>query len=341
MPHGFALFMGETISHLGQYTEQDRLLCALPLYGGNARYFSAAAALISGAQLVLLPSFCAETFWDSVHHYGCTQFTYHGWMLSTLLAAPSSSRDSDNPMRAMLGGGAPPDRVEEFESRFGVRILESYGTRDIGLPLCNGLDERKVGSCGKLVPGYDAILVDDRGNEVGPDVPGELYVRPHARNAMMLEFYGMPEATVQCWRDLWFHTGDYLTRDVQGWFYFVDRKSDALPYNDTVVPCANIERVVNLLPAVAECAAFSVLSPSGRTEIMICAVRKRDCTLSPEQLRAHLGQHLPKADAPRYLRFLDALPRIIGSRPGYPGAVRKFLLREQGVTVDTLDLAKG
>ncbi len=331
LPHRYPVFMGEIVSAQGKYTVQDRLLNALPLFHGNAQFLSTVPALMSGAQMVLAPRFSASTFWDTVRRHGCTEFNYIGGIVSILLKASPRPDDADNPLRVMIGAGAPRDRFEEFERRFGVQLLEGYGMSEIGIPLCSFLDDRRPGSCGRPHFGYEVLVTDDEGKEVGSDTPGELLVRPRARNAMLLEYYRMPTETLEAWRDLWFHTGDYLRYDEEGWYYFVDRKKDAIRRRGENISSFEVERMVLSHPGVLECAAVAVPSDLGEDEVMLCAVPRPGTTLEALDLVTHCEERMAKFMVPRYVRILERLPKTPTER------VQKYLLRAAGVTADTFD----
>lgn len=331
LPHNYLLFMGDVVCDMGRYTEEDRLLNALPLFHGNAQFLSTVPALQSGAQMVLERRFSATSFWDTVHRFNCTEFNYIGGILSILLKADPDPRDTDNPLRVMVGAGAPPNRFDEFEQRFNVRLIEGYGMSEIGIPLSNSMEDRKAGSCGKPHAGYEVMVIDDDGREAGPDSPGELLVRPGGRCRMMLEYYGMPEKTIEAWRDLWFHTGDYLRYDEDGYFYFVDRKKDALRRRGENISSFEVERTVLSHEAVLECAAVAVPSELGEDEVMICLTLKAGQTLDPVAFSEFCAERMAAFMVPRYVRILDALPKTPTER------VQKYLLREQGVTADTYD----
>jgi crotonobetaine/carnitine-CoA ligase len=331
LPHGYPLLLGKMLTAQARYTEQDRLLNALPLFHGNAQFLSTVPALASGAQMVLLRRFSASAFWDTVRRHGCTEFNYIGGIVSILLKAEPRADDADNPLRVMIGAGAPRDRFEEFERRFGVQLLEGYGMSEIGVPICSLLDDRRAGSCGKPRFGYEVRVVDDAGDEVGPDTPGELLVRPTTRNAMLLEYYRMPEKTVEAWRDLWFHTGDYLQYDAAGWYYFIDRKKDAIRRRGENISSFEVERMVLAHPAVLECAAVAVPSELGEDEVLLCAVLRPGATLAATALVAHCEERMARFMVPRYIRVLDRLPKTPTER------VQKYLLRAAGVTPDTYD----
>lgn len=331
LPHGYPLFLGEIVSHLGAYSAADRLLNALPLFHGNAQFLSTVPALMSGAQMVLVPRFSASAFWDTVRRYGCTEFNYIGGILSILLKAEPRPDDANHTLRVMVGGGAPRDRALEFERRFGTVLLEGYGMSEIGIPLSSTREERRPGSCGRAHFGYEVRLVDDAGCEVGDNTPGELLVRPNRPNAMLLEYYGMAGETVAAWRDLWFHTGDYLQRDADGWYYFVDRKKDAIRRRGENISSFEVERCVLAHPAVLECAAVGVPSELGEDEVLVCIVPRPGTTLTAPDLVAHCAARMAQFMVPRYVRVLAALPKTPTER------VQKYQLRKEGVTADTWD----
>jgi len=331
LPHGYPLFLGEIVSRLGGYTEADRLLNALPLFHGNAQFLSTAPALVSGAQMVLARRFSASTFWDTVRRHGCTEFNYIGGIVSILLKAEPRADDADNPLRVMIGAGAPRDRFAEFERRFGVTLLEGYGMSEIGIPLNSTLEARRPGSCGRPHFGYQVRLVDDDGNEVGAGTPGELLVRPNRAHAMLREYYGMAQQTVEAWRDLWFHTGDYLQYDADGWYYFIDRKKDAIRRRGENISSFEVERTVLAHPGVLECAAVAVPSELGEDEVMVCVVPRAGARLDAPALIAHCQARMAGFMVPRYVRILAHLPKTPTER------VQKYLLRREGVTADTHD----
>ena len=334
MPHNYALFMGEVVIEACEYDESDCLYTALPLFHGNAQVLSLMPALMSGARMVLAERFSASRFWDDIKHYGCTEFNYVGSILPILFKAEPRSEDADNPLRLFFGGGAPPDLFEAIERRFGATIIEAYGMSEMGLPLMNTLKERKPSTCGKPRPDYQVRVVNDDGLELGPDTPGELLIRPIKPYSILLEYYRMPEKTVEAWRDMWFHTGDYLYYDEDGYFNFVDRKKDALRRRGENISSQEVEKVINSHPAVMESAAVAAKSELGEDEVLVCLTLKPGKSLAPVELIAYCEEHMAYFMVPRYLRFMEALPKTPTER------VKKYELREQGVTADTWDREK-
>jgi carnitine-CoA ligase len=335
MPQNYALFMGESVIRSVAYDEQDCLYNALPLFHGNAQVLSFMPGLMSGARTVLAERFSASKFWDDVRQYGCTEFNYIGSIVPILYKADSKPDDADNPIRKMFGAAAPKDLFEVFEKRFGLTLIEGYGMVEIGMPLLSNFKERRPGSCGKPFPEYAVKLVDDNGLEVGPNTIGEIVVRPLKPYCMQLEYYKMPEKTVEAWRDLWFHTGDYARCDEDGFFYFVDRKKDALRRRGENVSSYEVEKVINSHEAVLESAAVAVKSELGEDEILICLMLKPSRTLNPEDLIAFCAERMAYFMVPRYVRVMELLPKTATQR------TQKAKLREEGVTADTWDRGTG
>jgi len=331
MPHNYALYMGDVCWESAGYDENDRLYNALPLFHGNAQVLSTMPALMSGAQMVLAERFSAGRFWDEIKRYQCTEFNYIGGILPILYKADPKPDDADNPLRIMFGGGAPMDLFEAFEKRFGVTLIEGYGMSEIGLPLMNTIKEKKKGTCGKPRPDYEVKVVDDTGMEVGLNTTGELLLRPKKPYCIFLEYYNMPEKTLEALRDLWFHSGDYLYRDEDGYFHFVDRKKDAIRRRGENISSFEVEKVIRSHPAVLESAAVAAKSELGEDEVMICLTLKPGQTLTPEELIDYCQENMAYFMVPRYVRFMDVLPKTPTER------VRKYQLRNEGITQDTWD----
>ncbi|MCB2188253.1 MAG: AMP-binding protein [Deltaproteobacteria bacterium] len=334
LPHNYALYMGEICGAAAEYGPLDCLYNALPLFHGNAQFLSTMPALMSGARMVLAPRFSASAFWDDIRAYGCTEFNYIGGILQILFKAEPRPDDADNPLRVMFGAGAPPDLYRPFEERFGVKIIEGYGLSEVGVPLLNTVRERKPGSCGKLLPDYEVRLVDDDGLPVPVGQPGEALLRTSRPFSILLGYHDMPAQTVEAWQDLWFHTGDYLRQDEDGYYHFVDRKKDAIRRRGENISSFEVEKGVRGHGAVLECAAVAVKSPLGEDEVMICLTLRPGQTLTPEELMDHCAREMAYFMVPRYVRIMERLPKTPTER------VQKFELRQAGVTPDTWDREK-
>ena len=143
----------------------------------------------------------------------------------------------------------------------------------------------------------------------------------------------MEDKTSEAFRNLWFHTGDGLRRDADGWYYFVDRLKDAIRRRGENISSYEVEQGLVSHPSVAEIAAIGVPADqeAGEDEVMIFVVREADATLSADELWAYAEQQLPSFAMPRYIRFLNELPKTPSEK------VRKVELRDQGVDEETYD----
>ena len=335
LSHGAFVQLARLIAHFRQLGPQDILYTFLPLFHGNAQMLSVMNALVADAQLVLRERFKASTFWDEIRQYGATQFNYLGAVMTILSKQPPKDGDADNPVRICIGAACPPDVMKQMEERFKIICLEGYGLTEAGIFMHWTVDDRKPGSCGKIVEEYyEAKLMDDEDNEVPVGEMGEIVVRPKVPFMMMSGYYKMPEKTLESYRNLWFHTGDYARLDDEGYFYFVDRKKDALRRRGENISSFEVEKVINSHPSVLESAVFAIPSELGEDDVAACVVLKPGESLVPEQLLAHCNDRMAYFAIPRYLEFAAELPKTP------TGRVEKYRLREAGVTERTWDREK-
>jgi crotonobetaine/carnitine-CoA ligase len=333
-PHKMWIVVAQKMLECREGTKDDIFYTFLPLYHMNAQILTTITAMLAKAEMVLSDKFSASRFWDEIRHYGATQFNYLGAVIPILAKQPERPDDRDNPVRIALGAGCPPAVMEQVERRFGITCMEGFGMTEIGIPIHVRSNDRRPGSCGKPLDAYDIELVDDEDNPVPVGEPGEILFRPKEPFTMMLEYYNMPEKTLEACRNLWFHTGDLAKRDADGYYYFVDRKKDALRRRGENISSFEVERAINTHPSVLESAAVAVKSELAEDEVKICVVLKPGGTLSPEELIRHANDRMPYFAVPRYVEFLDSLPKTATER------TQKYLLKQAGVTPNTWDREK-
>lgn len=333
-PHKFWIVVAEEMLRIREGTENDIFFTFLPLYHMNAQCLTTITAMIAGAQMVLSDRFSASRFWDEIRHYGATQFNYLGAVLPILAKQPEKHDDIDNPVRIAFGAGCPQAVMEYLEKRFGFVCLEGFGMTEIGIPIHVRINDRRPGSCGKVLDIYEIKLVDDEDNEVAIGEPGEIIFRPKEPFTMMLEYYKMPEKTLESFRNLWFHTGDLAKKDGDGYFYFVDRKKDALRRRGENISSFEVERAINAHSKVLESAAVAVESELAEDEVKICVVLRPGETLTPEELIEFANERMPYYAVPRYVEFMETLPKTPTQR------IQKYVLKQAGITPNTWDREK-
>jgi crotonobetaine/carnitine-CoA ligase len=304
--------------------ESDVLYNPFPLFHIDASVLTLAPAIARGCTAALGEKFSASGFWDEVRELGATVFDYMGATLTMLWKTPQRATDADNDVR--LAWGVPmPDFAEEFEQRFGLRLVEAYGLTDAGVPVYQPLDEpRRPGSCGKVVPEYSLAIAGD----------GEILVRAHEPGLTALGYLGDEEATAAAFAGDWFRTGDLGRVDEEGWVYFTGRKKDAIRRRGENISAFEVEEVVEAHPAVLEAAAFGLPSEMTEEDVMVCAVLRPDAALTPDELVTWCEARMARHMVPRFVEFVDALPRTPTEK------VEKYRLRDRGVTARTWDRSR-
>jgi crotonobetaine/carnitine-CoA ligase len=214
---------------------------------------------------------------------------------------------------------------ESFRRRFGIEtFVEVFGLTEISVPLMTPYNEpRPKGSCGLLVSDFfDIRLVDELDREVPVGEVGELTIRSKEPWTVSMGYYGMPEKTLEAFRNLWFHTGDGMRRDSKGWYYFVDRLKDTIRRRGENISSYEIEQTILKHEGVLECAAVAVPASfeAGEDEVMIVAVVADGVQRS--DVYAWCLEYVPRFALPRYIRLVDQLPKTPS------GKLRKVELRE-------------
>ena len=150
---------------------------------------------------------------------------------------------------------------------------------------------------------------------------------------MFQGYWNLAQATLDVSRNLWFHSGDAGLLDEEGYFVFKDRLKDTIRRRGENISSFEVEVAVRAQPGVVEAAAYAVSADGLATEeeVMIAVVPSPDGAPEPEALFRALCLEMPRHAVPRYLRFLDELPKTPTQR------VQKFKLRADGVTPDALD----
>jgi crotonobetaine/carnitine-CoA ligase len=319
----------QTFADLVGYGRDDILYTFLPLFHANAQVLTIGVALCSDASVAVDPSFTASGFWDRTRVYGATVFNYIGGVLQILYSQPPREDDRDNPIRFCLGPGAPAAIWEEFEERFGVRIVEFWSSTEGGLTF-NGFEGR-IGSIGKPVHEYNEVkVVDDRDQECPSGVVGELVSR-FAEEGKRLEYYKMPEATSEKTRAGWLRSGDLGYRDEDGYYFYVDRAKDSIRRRGENISSWEVETVANKHPAIAECAAYGVPSEVGEEEVMVAIRLNPGSTFDPPEFLRWCEERMAYYMVPRYVRFVDGFEKTETHR------IQKTGLKREGVTDDTWD----
>ena len=338
----------------GPAPTQERMVTPLPLTHMNAMAYSAMAMVITGGCLVQLDRFHPGSWWQTVRDTRATVVHYLGVMPAMLLGAAPSPADRDHAVRFGFGAGVDRRQQAAFEQRFGFPLLEAWAMTETGagaVVIANH-EPRQVGmSCfGRAEPAVQWRLVGDDGSDVPTGQPGELWVRaagPDPKRGFFSEYLKDPEATAEAWADGWFHTGDLVRADENGYLYFVDRKKNVIRRSGENISAVEVESVLAQHPRVAAVAVAAAPDEVRGDEVLACVVRRdplpdEDLQSLAAQITQHALQQLAYYKAPGYVAFVDALPltpsqkvqraqlkALAASLPGQPHCVDTRVLKRR------------
>jgi crotonobetaine/carnitine-CoA ligase len=336
MPHSQMYFFGQEVVSFTKLTRDDTYLTTTPLFHGNAQFMASFPALIAGARLVVRSKFSASRWIDHLRENQVTVTNLVGVMMDFVWKSTPSPHDRDNVLRCVYAAPTASSILAGFMERFGIEaFVDAFGLTETCAPIISPYGEiRPPGAAGLLASDwFEARLVDPETDEEVPvGTVGELVLRYKYPWTCSLGYYGMPDKTADAWRNLWFHTGDALRRDEEGWYYFVDRYKDALRRRGENISSYEVEQVVLAHSAVVECAVIGVAAgvEAGEDEVMAIVVTNGSA-VSAADLWTWCEGKVPAFAIPRFVRFVDALPKTPSEK------VRKGALRDDGVTADTHD----
>ena len=329
-PHAQYFWWGVHSSELLGLNDGEILLTTLPLFHTNAlnAFFQ---ALLTGSTLVVEKRFSASAFWRSLVEQQATVTYVLGAMVPILLSKEPSDDDKAHRVRIALAPGVPAQFLADFVERFGLQLLEGYGSTETNFVIGADIAEQRPGTMGRVRAGFEARVVDDEDNEVPRGQPGELVLRADQPYAFATGYFGMADKTVEAWRNLWFHTGDRVIRDDDGYFRFVDRLKDAIRRRGENISSYEVEQVLLSHPQIETAAVFPVQSEMAEDEVMAAIVLRAGQRLDEVELMRFCETRMAYFAVPRYVEVMEQLPATEN------GKIQKFKLRERGITERTWD----
>ncbi len=313
MPHGQIALLSRLSAAKTRLSADDVFFSFYPMYHMAGKFMSVLATLSVGGKLILDTGFTPGEWLNRIRAYGATITAAHGPMLEMVFAQPPSPADKDHRLRLLRTAPFPKRIAAAFEERFGVRGQEVWGMTETGVACWVDPDEPlRVGCCGRVDESwYEFAVVDPATDMKLPaGTVGEFVLRPRMPWTMMQGYLGMPEKTLDAWRNFWFHTGDCGYVDADGYVYFIDRAKERIRRRAENISAGDIEAAALAHPLVKEAAALGVPSGfEGDDDILLCLVMKPGAELDHVELLRFLLGELPHFMVPRYLCQLDVLPR--------------------------------
>lgn len=309
-------------------SDQDRCYSVAKLffaYGlGNAGYyplFAAGTTILSPAR----PT--PETIFANIERYRPTLFFSVPTNYAQLLAykREQGGEFDMSSVRYAISAGEPlpAPLFHRFKERFGIEILDALGSTEmLQMVISNRPGQIRPGSSGKIIPGYQARIVDENDEDVPPGEIGSLLVQCDATCA---GYWNQHEKTKQCFVGAWFRTGDKYYQDEDGFFWYAGRGDDLFKVNGRWLSPAEVESALIAHPAVLEAAVVARKDDDGLLKPAAYVVLGPDQLATDSlsrELQDWVGQNLSSYKRPQWVEFMTELPKTA------TGKLQRFKLRE-------------
>lgn len=310
-----------------QMSERDRCYSVARLffaYGlGNAGYFP----LYCGATTILSPGRpTPASIYADIERYRPTLFFSVPTNYAALLAyqrADGREFDLSSVRHAISAGESlPAPLFERFKQRFGIEILDALGsTETLQMVISNRPGEVKPGSSGKIIPGYEARIVDEEGRAVAPGEIGNLLIKG---DSVCAGYWNQHERSKDVFEGHWFRTGDKYYQDPDGYFWYAGRADDTFKVNGRWLSPAEVESALIAHPAVREAAVVARDNENGLTKPAAFVVLNPNFLPNHElarELEDWVAQRIGSYKRPRWIEFSLELPKTA------TGKLQRFKLR--------------
>lgn len=295
-------------------------------------------AVFLGSTVVLCQSFEAPLVLDLIERFRCGYVFGLPAMAQFLIEEQIwQPRDVSSLQLFIAAGDAvPPTVLERFKAIFGFPIREAFGMTEIGPAIVNPPDAIRPGSLGKPIDGVELRVVDSHNADLPDGQTGELLVRSPA---MFVEYLDDPAATRAAFTDGWFHTGDLVRRDADGYFWFSGRKKEIIVRDGFNVSPQEVEEAFYSHPAVLEAAVIGRPDPvpaHGEQVIAFVTFRK-GMAADPQELKGHVSRRLADIKIPEEVLVLESMPK------GITGKIQRRALKDrsvEGTGAERLPLAR-
>jgi len=306
--HRCSVHSGMSYQRVLQLTPDDVTAVLFPMYYISAMHAHVLPAMLAGARCVLVDTQSPREYVDLLarHRVSWAYAVPSWWRLC--LRVPGF-RDLPALTRLAAGGAPfPTDLVGELRARLpGVRLHDVYGLSETHSPGCIATDDdvrTRPGSVGKTLDCMEAQVRGDDGSVVGPDEPGELWLR----GSLVTTGYAFDEqATQEAIVDGWFDTGDVARMDADGYVTILDRSKDMINRGGTKVFSAEVEELLRRHPAVDDAAVVAV--PDALAGEAVGAFLVARGPLTAAEVRAWVREGMADYAAPKVVVLVDELPR--------------------------------
>ena len=332
--------IGRTLADMVKLGPDDVCYLAMPMFHSNALMAGWAPALAGGATSALRRKFSASGFLSDVRKFGVTYFNYVGKPLSYILATPERADDAENSLRLVFGNEGADLDIDRFSRRFGVPVIDSYGSTEGGA-VVQRTPDMPAGALGRGGDGM-AVLDPETGEESTParfDAEGRLLNPDEAIGELVNRlgasgfegYWNNDEANRARLRDGMYWTGDLVYCDEQGFLYFAGRDFDWLRVDGENFAAAPVERILARHDDVVLAAVYAVPDPAVGDQVMAALQLRDDAAFDPDAFGRFLAEQtdLGTKWAPRFVRVAATLPVTETSK-----VLKRVLRRDRWETDD-------
>ncbi len=340
LTQGRLMLQGSFLVHNMGLGDDTVLYAMMPMFHSNAIITSYVPWLVTGGTVAVRRKFSASGFLPDVRKYRVTYFNYVGKPLSYILATPEQPDDADTTLRLAFGNEGSDLDIERFSARFGVPVVDGYGSTEGGASISRSADMPK-GSLGKAGPGI-CILDPETLAEMPParfDTEGRLLNADECIGEIVNKngaagfegYYKNDEANAQRIRHGWYWTGDLGYADADGWIYFGGRDFEWLRVDGENFAAAPIERILARHPAVVLAGVYAVPDEEVGDQVMVTLLVRDPADFDPADFDEFLGEQtdLGTKWSPRYVRITTDLPVTESQKP-----LKRLLRRERWDTTE-------
>ncbi|HEY6698601.1 MAG TPA: benzoate-CoA ligase family protein [Acidimicrobiales bacterium] len=258
-------------------------------------------------------------------------FASPGFVAALLDADPPDDAFASVRCTVTAGEALPADLQRRFQGRFGHPVLDGIGTTEaLHIFLSNTKGAERPGTSGTPVPGYDARLVDDAGNDVtAPDTPGYLQVRGPS---LATGYWCRDAATRAAFQGEWLATGDVYRRSIDGYWAFLGRNNDMIKAAGMWVSPAEVEGVLVEHPDVLEAAVVGGRNQDGLEVTVAFLVPRSGHDIDSAGIEAHCRSRMAAFKRPRRIEVVELLPKTP------TGKIQRFALRQRLEVAGGIDL---
>ena len=318
LPQRYWIIFGKILSEMCPGLK--RIQCDLPFYYMGPMWRFAMAAFTGGA-LCVPSSYKLSRFRERIrdNHYDMA------WMTNAVAMLDADPIERDHNLKVILTFGMSPNLQSSVAARYKIPVRDVYGLTETGAAIGCRLNDNAsvgIGTCGKVLPFWEAIITDAHGNALPAGETGELCI---AGPSIMQGYYKKPTETQAAFRGKWFRTGDLARRNSDGYYFIVGRIKEMIRRSSENLSISEVEGAIVTLPEVQNVAVHGVDDEKRGEEVKVCLILKSGLTvddLPPVRVLEHARAHLARFKVPRYIQYYRAFPLTASNK------VARKLLRE-------------